>query len=124
MKEIKVRVKSDGRVINVEPVYVEHKKKKNNVELVLSHYIEIIGENKYIYLPNMIEPIEPNWMEKFMEFANTAMSAIIANPNTALQIISDKRYAEIGNTEKVVALASMMYAEEMVNKLKEMYKNE
>lgn len=62
---------------------------------------------------------EAYWRNLHHKATIAAMTAMLGNPTTFDQLEADDRYKKIGDKPKVIAIASLIYADELVEKLRE-----
>ena len=98
---MQARIKATGQIIELCP------------------YVYDIDGNDFL-----LEEVElldnPNWQQAHIKAAIAAMQGMLANPQTFEQIDHDKGYKEVcdGDKTKIVARASVMYADALTAELK------
>jgi len=105
---MKARIKATGKEIIVEPYGDEFAK------------ILPDGDYKVYTKQELVFSNETDWQHYRIQAAIAAMQGMIANPQTFEQLDYDKGYQEIrgGDKSQIVAIASVMYAEALIEELK------
>jgi len=110
---MKARVKATGKLLeNVIPIMSVDSK------VVMFH--EYGTENDYYYYEDLDFSNTIDWEQVYIQAAIAAMQGMLANPQTFEQIDHDEGYKEVcgGDKLKIVAKASVMYADALVAELK------
>lgn len=105
---MKAKIKATGKAIVVEPYGDE--------------YAQIFpdGDFKVYTKEELVFPSEIDWQQVRIQATIAAMQGMLANPQTFEQIDHDEGYKEVcgGDKTKIVAKASVMYADALVEELK------